>query len=238
MPVLARLLLLITGVTLVLLVTGVLSSASATLLVGQLSQMTQPLLRGSVMEPETSLLRPFLLGLLGAAAPCQISLVLASFTVMTQGPPTVWRRGGTLLLSRVAVLMLLGAGAVQGGRLLVPESLFLGVRQGLGTLMILAGLTLAGAWVWPAPIVAGLWSLLTGPVMLGVGTSLAFCPSLLLLYFGYTVPAAVQAPLGALYPIAFAVGMSAPWLLAACGLVAGNRRNSFRSCEPVGQLLF
>ncbi|PIG95634.1 hypothetical protein AMD26_020100 [Deinococcus sp. UR1] len=232
MPVLARLLLLITVVTLVLLVTGVLSSASTAMWVGQLSQVLQPVLGGSVMGLETSLLRPFLLGLLGAAAPCQVSLVLASFTVVTQGPRTVWwQRGVTLLLARVAVLMLLGAAAVHGGRVLVSEALFIGVRQGLGALMILAGLTLAGAWVWPAPRLAGLWSRLTGPVVFGVGASLAFCPSLLLLYFGYTVPAAVQAPLGVLYPAAFVVGMSAPWLLAAGGLAARPPQVALQSLQ-------
>jgi len=46
----------------------------------------------------------------------------------------------------------------------------------------------------------------------------AFCPTLFFLFFGLTLPLSLTAPLGALYPVAFALGIMLPLLIVVAFL--------------------
>jgi cytochrome c biogenesis protein CcdA len=60
-----------------------------------------------------------------------------------------------------------------------------------------------------------------GALLLGVVFSFAFCPTLFLLFFGLTVPLALQSPVGWVFPALFAVGTGLP-LLGFAGLFAAG----------------
>src|SRR5207244_4516732 len=61
----------------------------------------------------------------------------------------------------------------------------------------------------------------SGAFVLGTAFSLAFCPTLFLLFFGLTIPLALASPVGVLYPGLFAVGTALPLLLLAGVITAG-----------------
>nr|WP_244944488.1 hypothetical protein [Deinococcus metallilatus] len=77
---------------------------------------------------------------------------------------------------------------------------------------------------------------------------MAFCPTLFLLYFGLTLPLALTAPLGALYPAAFALGMTLPLLVLVAFLpratasgrppYVGALQRGHRHATPVAGAVF
>jgi len=103
-------------------------------------------------------------------------------------------------------------------------------RKALGPLMILVGLLMVGALrlrVTPGQRVSA--RLREGMVarghrgafLLGVVFSLAFCPTLFWLFFGLTLPLALQASGGWSFPALFAVGTVVPVLVVAALVSAG-----------------
>ncbi|MBI2461819.1 MAG: sulfite exporter TauE/SafE family protein, partial [Candidatus Rokubacteria bacterium] len=103
-------------------------------------------------------------------------------------------------------------------------------RKLLGPLMIVVGLVMLG-WL-PlrtrfgqrlAVRLAGRLPTagLGGAFLLGVVFSLAFCPTLFWLFFGLTIPLALQAAAGWTFPGLFAVGTVVPLLGAAAAVSAG-----------------
>ena len=174
-----------------------------------------------------SLLTPFLLGLLAATAPCQLSTGAATLAYVARDGHAsgAWTRSLAFLTARMLVYLVLGAVAVIafGGSLMVSGTFFSGVRRVLGPLMLVVGLIMTGL-VRPRITVgtrfaehlevrARVQRGTLGAFLLGLAFSLAFCPTLALLYFGLTLPLAMTAPLGVLYPVAFVVGMMVPLLV-------------------------
>lgn len=184
----------------------------------------------------TSLLTPFLLGVMGAAAPCQLSSGAAALAYVVKdgrsGRPH--RRAAAYLLARV-LAYLIGGGlvvALVGRAVPAPAEFFTGVRRVLGPLTLLSGLVVLGVvrprWLLGAGLAGrlrGVWTRrggVWGAFALGLAFSLSFCPTLFLLFFGLTLPLAAGAPWGALYPALFALGMGTP-LLVLVGLIPGHR---------------
>lgn len=207
----------------------------------------------------TSLLAPFLLGLMGAAAPCQLSSGAAALAYVVRdgrgGQPQ--RRAAAYLLARVLVY-LLGGGLILtliGGAVPAPAEFFVGVRRVLGPLTLLSGLVMLGVVRWRWLLGAGLagrlhsvWARrggLWGAFALGLAFSFSVCPTLFLLFFGLTLPLALSAPWGALYPALFALGMSTPLLLLAglipvqgAGKPAARARSISRLITPLAGVAF
>lgn len=183
-----------------------------------------------------SLLTPFLLGLLAATAPCQLSTGVATLAYVARDGHAggAWPRSLAFLLARMLVYLALGAVAVFafGGTLTASGDFFTGVRRVLGPLMFSLGLVMVGVFRPRFTVGMGLAERFEvrarlrrdtlGAFALGLAFSLAFCPTLFLLYFGLTLPLAVTAPVGALYPVAFVLGMMLPLLLLVALLPAGR----------------
>ncbi|WP_345462564.1 sulfite exporter TauE/SafE family protein [Deinococcus carri] len=183
-----------------------------------------------------SLFTPFLLGLLAATAPCQLSTGAAALAYVARDGHAggAWPRSLAFVVARVLVYLALGAVAVYafGGTMMAPGDFFTGVRRVLGPLMFLVGLVMVGV-IRPRFTVgtrlaermeerARVGRGTLGAFALGLAFSFAFCPTLFLLYFGLTLPLAITAPLGALYPVAFVLGMMLPLLLLVAFLPAGG----------------
>lgn len=183
-----------------------------------------------------SLLTPFLLGLLAASAPCQLSTGVATLAYVARDGHAggAWPRSLAFVVARVLVYLTLGTVAVYafGGTLTASGDFFTGVRRVLGPLMFLVGLVMVGVIRLRFTVGARLAERLEerarvqrgtlGAFALGLAFSFAFCPTLFLLYFGLTLPLAITAPLGALYPVAFVLGMMLPLLVLVAFLPAAT----------------
>ncbi|MGH2372527.1 MAG: cytochrome c biogenesis protein CcdA [Candidatus Methylomirabilaceae bacterium] len=122
-----------------------------------------------------------------------------------------------------------------------PLALAFGFRRPtvvLGPLMILIGLAMLGVWRFRVAFGHGLSARLraraestgtVGAFLLGIAFSFAFCPTLALLFFGYTLPMAVANTAGPLYPAAFAAGTTFPLVLTALAVAAGSNTGSLES---------
>jgi len=172
-----------------------------------------------------------LFGLLGATSPCQLTTNAGALAYIARGAGTreATARGVlAYLLAKVLVYTLLGAAVILVGRQLAQAAIpfIVVVRKALGPLMILLGLHLLGRL--PLRLSVG-WSLADwlearagsgarGAFLLGVAFSLAFCPTLFLLFFGLTIPLALTSPIGVVLPGVFAIGTTLP-LLGLAGLL-------------------
>ena len=184
-----------------------------------------------------SLVTAILLGVLGAASPCQLSTNASSIAYLLGrvspsrlrilGPAAAYVTGKVLVYSSAGLAMfLLGEGLRTAAIPVVVVA-----RRILGPLMILIGLTMLGVWR-PRLAVGQVLSLhlrqriggsgSLSAFLLGVAFSFAFCPTLALLFFGYVVPMAVASQAGPLYPAAFALGTTFPLLLTVAVVAAGS----------------
>ncbi len=181
----------------------------------------------------------FLLGLMAATAPCQLSTNAAAMayfsTDAVQGRG--WGRVLLFLAGKMLVYLTLAGVAVWvfGGDFSAPGALFVGVRRALGPLMILLGFSMLGWLRLRLPLPTGAATRLrswaetrggpTGAFALGSAFGLAFCPTLFLLFFGLMLPTAVASSTGVLFPALFALGTGVPLLLmlALIGAVGPKR---------------
>lgn len=169
----------------------------------------------------------FLLGLMAATAPCQLSTNTAAMayfsTDAAQGRG--WGRVLLFLSGKMVVYLTLAGVAmwIFGGELEAPGALFIGVRRTLGPLTILLGFSMLG-WLrlrLPLPTGAAIrlqsWAEdrggSAGAFALGSAFGLAFCPTLFLLFFGLMLPTAIASSTGVLFPALFALGTGVPLLI-------------------------
>jgi cytochrome c-type biogenesis protein len=178
------------------------------------------------------LISALLLGLIGAAAPCQLTTSLGALAVLggmtpgrvPSGPVVAYLAGKALVYSGLGLLAVaLGAGLTE-----VSVPVFVTARKTLGPLMVLVGLAMLGAlrlrWAPGADLTARLPKVVRrptngAPFLLGVAFGFSFCPTLFGLFFGVLIPLALSRPDGLLYPGLFEFGTTLP-LLIVLGLVS------------------
>jgi cytochrome c-type biogenesis protein len=171
------------------------------------------------------LLSAFLLGLLGALAPCQLSTGSAALAWFGKDASRGldWPKVGLFFFGKVLVYVGFAFVALVlfKGQMSAPGEFFNTVRKVISPLMVVMGLFLLGLIRLPAPNLT-MSKLYTwgetrggylGAFALGVAFSLAFCPTMFWLFFGLVLPSALDAEVGALFPFAFALGTSLPLLL-------------------------
>lgn len=188
-----------------------------------------------------------LLGLIGAAAPCQLTQSIGMVAVLGQtstGRPR-WRAALAYLAGKVLVYTALGLLAVAVGASLSELSIpvFVAARKVLGPLMIVVGLGMIGVlrFSWAPGHGAALRLRQTlrrrgegAPFLLGVAFGFAFCPTLFALFFGFLIPLALSRPDGVLYPALFALGTALP-LLTILGLLTFAGGSLRRYARQVGR---
>lgn len=204
---------------------------------GVLSQLSQGLIyRIDALAEQVNLplVSAFLFGLIGATSPCQLTTNLSALAYVSRQA-----QGGRGLaaavayaLGKVAVYTAAGAIIIFLGLKLQAAAIPVVVtaRKALGPLMIVVGLVILG-WLplrtrFGQRLAARLAGRLPtagpgGAFLLGVVFSLAFCPTLFWLFFGLTIPLALQATAGWTFPGLFALGTVVPLLGAAAALSAG-----------------
>lgn len=174
-----------------------------------------------------------LFGVLGSLAPCQMTANAGGIAYVTRqaggGRAAVWRSALGFLLGKVLMYSLLGAAAILLG-LKLPTGAMALLRKLFGPLMLLFGLHLLGWVTLRLEALDRLGERLLsrvpgagdrGAVALGAAYSLAFCPTMALLFFGLLVPLGIQAPAGLALPALFAVGTALPLLAFAAFVATG-----------------
>jgi cytochrome c-type biogenesis protein len=192
------------------------------------------------------LITALLLGVLGAAAPCQLTQSVGMLTILGRqraGRPC-WQGALAYLAGKALVYSALGLLAVVLGSRLADVSIpvFITARKALGPLMIVVGLAMVGAlhWSWApgASVGARLRTLARqraggAPFLLGLAFGFAFCPTLFALFVGLLIPLALSRPDGVVYPALFALGTALP-LLAVLGLVSLSGESLRHYARPIG----
>ena len=178
------------------------------------------------------LITALLLGVLGAAAPCQLTQSVGMLAILGRRGAGLPRWHGALayLTGKALVYSALGVLAVVLGAGLAEVSIpvFVTARKVLGPLMIVVGLAMVGAlrWSWaPGSRLASRMQAVAqqraggAPFLLGVAFGFAFCPTLFALFVGLLIPLALARPDGVVYPALFALGTTLP-LLAILGMLS------------------
>jgi cytochrome c-type biogenesis protein len=181
-------------------------------------------------------LSAFLLGLLGALAPCQLSTGSAALAWFGKDASKGldWPKVGVFFFGKVLVYVGFAFVALVlfKGQMSAPGEFFNAVRKIISPLMVVMGLLLLGLLRLPAPNLT-MRKLYTwgetrggylGAFALGIAFSLAFCPTMFWLFFGLVLPSALDADVGALFPFAFALGTSLPLLLVLLLLDRGKSK--------------
>lgn len=173
---------------------------------------------------QVPLIAAFLLGIIGALAPCQLTGNISAITYYgnrsLQSPGQV-RHIGLFILGKIAVFSALGFAVWAAGRGF-QDSLplvFAASRKMIGPFIILLGLFLAGFFKLgflnklfsniPLPKGTGRWS----SFLMGAAFSVSFCPTMFILFFLTLMPIVLSTPFGAVLPPVFAIGTSLPLII-------------------------
>lgn len=171
---------------------------------------------------------PFLfalfLGLIGAVAPCQLTGNISALTFYgsrTLQSRTDWWNVASFFAGKVTAFTVLGLFAWAFGQTFQEQitNYFPAIRKVVGPLIMLSGLVMLGIfklrWVnrlsakIPQPLREGR----TGSFMMGVTFSIAFCPTMFVLFFLSLIPTVLSTSYGLVLPAVFAVATSLPILI-------------------------
>ncbi|MBI5034806.1 MAG: sulfite exporter TauE/SafE family protein [Chloroflexi bacterium] len=183
-------------------------------------------------------LAAFVLGLVGAFSPCQLSTNIAAFAFISRDvaeSKRVTRSAVAYVLGKVLVYSVVGGAAIVLGLKLTQVSIPVVVftRKALGPMLIGLGLLMLGIIKLSLPIFAQVADRLRkklveqrdarGSFLLGVAFSFAACPTLFVLFFGTMIPLALSSFGGVTFPAIFALGTSVPLMLFVGLVVYGTQ---------------
>lgn len=165
-----------------------------------------------------------LLGIVGALAPCQLTGNISALTLYGNRSiqqKIVWKDVIFFTLGKIAAFSLLGALVWILGREIQENliSYFPWIRKIMGPLLIVVGLYMAGLIK-----LRGTLNLFKGSkdykqetpfgsFMLGFSFSLAFCPTMFILFFVTLMPIVLSSSFGFILPSIFALGTALPLIL-------------------------
>ncbi|MBN6886004.1 cytochrome c-type biogenesis protein [Cytobacillus horneckiae] len=193
-------------------------------LFNQISQMLSGPIHGLAYGfKHIPLLFSFFLGLVGAVAPCQLTSNVSAITIygnrsLVDRVP--WLHITLFILGKIVVFFLLGIiiwllGNEVNNTLV---QFFPVLRKTIGPLLIIIGLIMIGVFKFNKSI--GLIRLpdklkdsYIGSFLLGVSFTLAFCPTMFILFFVTLMPVVLTTSYGVLLPSIFGIGTSFPLLL-------------------------
>ncbi|MEC1158625.1 urease accessory protein UreH domain-containing protein [Cytobacillus horneckiae] len=193
-------------------------------LFNQISQMLSGPIHGLAYGfMHIPLLFSFFLGLVGAVAPCQLTSNVSAITIygnrsLVDRVP--WLHITLFILGKIVVFFLLGIiiwllGNEVNNTLV---QFFPVLRKTIGPLLIIIGLIMIGVFKFNKSI--GLIRLpdklkdsYIGSFLLGVSFTLAFCPTMFILFFVTLMPVVLTTSYGVLLPSIFGIGTSFPLLL-------------------------
>lgn len=165
-----------------------------------------------------------ILGLVGALAPCQLTGNISAVTLYGNRSilrKIAWRDVLSFTLGKIVAFSLLGALVWLLGREIEQNLTFYfpWVRKLMGPILIIVGLYMLGLIKWRGTIHLFKSSKEYkhenpfGSFMLGFSFSLAFCPTMFVLFFVTLMPIVLASPYGFVLPSVFALGTAIPLLI-------------------------
>lgn len=190
-----------------------------------------------------------LLGLIGALAPCQLTGNMSAITFYgsrTLQMKNNWQEIVFFILGKVVVFSIIGFFAWLFGQSFETEmtKYFPIFRKAVGPIMFITGLVLIGILKLkflnriPNYIPAVLKEGKIGSFLLGASFSIAFCPTMFVLFFVWLMPTVVTSSYGVVLPAIFGIATSVP-LLVILGLVHffDTKRFIMRTSMKMGRVI-
>ena len=165
----------------------------------------------------------FFLGLVGAVAPCQLTSNISAITIygnksLVEKVP--WIHILLFILGKIVVFSALGIIIWQLGEEVhsALSQMFPILRKAIGPLLIIIGLFMIGLFrfnksLGMIKIPDRIKDSYTGSFLLGVSFTLAFCPTMFVLFILTLMPVVLTTSYGVILPSIFGVGTSLPLLL-------------------------
>jgi cytochrome c-type biogenesis protein len=184
-----------------------------------------------------------IVGLVGALAPCQLTGNISAITLYGNSSiqkKIVWKDVLSFALGKVVAFSLLGGLVWVLGKG-IEQSLiiyFPWMRKIMGPILILVGLYMVGIIKVKGTLNLFKWSKehkrenCFGSFILGFSFSLAFCPTMFILFFVTLMPVVLSSPYGVILPSIFALGTALPllifisiiWYLGGSGVIMKKGR--------------
>ncbi|WP_257144290.1 sulfite exporter TauE/SafE family protein [Bacillus thuringiensis] len=180
-------------------------------------QLMSPLMDAANTTKSVPLLFSFLLGIVGTLAPCQLTGNISAITLYsTQSLQKghVWKHLLLFILGKIMAFTILGLLVWFLGKEIqqILTLYFPWLRKMMGPLLILMGLMLAG--IIKARNFFSIKFMReqneVGSFLLGFFFSLAFCPTMFVLFFGTLIPLSLSYNYGYLFPTFFSIGTALP----------------------------
>lgn len=183
--------------------------------------LSQPFLNIANSTTSIPILSAFVLGIVGAMAPCQITGNLGAITLYSNQSlqkGIAWKElflfifGKIIAFSGLGFIVWLMGKEIQSTLTLY----FPWLRKMIGPILILVGLYLLGLFkmYWNVTLFKIPERFLKkgkiGSFLMGFGFSLAFCPTMFVLFFVTLMPLVYSTSYGVLLPVVFAIGTSVP----------------------------
>jgi cytochrome c biogenesis protein CcdA len=167
----------------------------------------------------------FFLGIVGAVVPCQLTGNVSAITIygnksLTEKVP--WLHVSLFVLGKITVFTLLGLIIWLVGKEadVFLSYLFPYFRKIIGPMLIFIGLFMMGflRFSWPSkkktsPSVKKSNDSYLGSYLLGVSFTVAFCPTMFVLFFMTLMPVVITTSYGIVLPSVFGIGTSLPLLI-------------------------
>jgi len=185
----------------------------------------------------------FFLGLIGAVAPCQLTSNISAITIYGNRSlvdKVPWLHVFMFILGKLVVFSFIGIVIWLLGRDVYSTltEMFPILRKAIGPVLILIGLFMMGAFRWGKT-----WRLFelpfnklknsyTGSFLMGVSFTIAFCPTMFILFIVTLMPIVLETPNGIILPSVFGLGTSFPlvivifliWYFGASGIILKKSR--------------
>ncbi|WP_242265743.1 sulfite exporter TauE/SafE family protein [Bacillus cereus group sp. BfR-BA-01327] len=180
-------------------------------------QLMSPLMDAANATKSVPLLFAFLLGIVGTLAPCQLTGNISAITLYSNQSLQkghVWKHILLFILGKIMAFTTLGLLVWFLGKEIqqILTLYFPWLRKIMGPLLILMGLMLAG--IIKARNFFSIKFIRkqneTGSFLLGFFFSLAFCPTMFVLFFGTLIPLSFSYNYGYLFPTFFSLGTALP----------------------------
>ncbi|MCA1031707.1 sulfite exporter TauE/SafE family protein [Bacillus timonensis] len=193
------------------------------IIINTISQFfSEPFLNLAHSSNGIPILFAFLLGIVGASAPCQFTGNIGAITIygnqsFQKGIP--WSEAFLFTLGKIIAFSIVGLvvwifGTELRGQLTLVFPI---IRKGIGPLFILIGLFMIGLIKikWNQPILKSFVSNNNyfASFLMGLSFSLAFCPTMFVIFFITLMPVALSNSFGFLFPTIFAIGTTVPLLI-------------------------
>ncbi|WP_040980527.1 MULTISPECIES: cytochrome c biogenesis CcdA family protein [Oceanobacillus] len=202
------------------------------------------------------LLFAFFLGVVGALAPCQLTSNISAITIYGNKSlvdKVPWLHVLLFVLGKIVVYSILGIIVWLLGREIYStlSQILPIIRKAIGPMLIIIGLFMIGLFRWkktwrifrfPTKVLKDSY---LGSFLMGVSFTLAFCPTMFVLFLLTLMPIVLITSYGAILPAVFGIGTSLPllivifliWYFGASGAILKRSRKVGAVTQKVAGLL-